>query len=112
MFRSVKDARFVRIALLAAGVLVVTGSFGLHPEPEHLAPAAAGAGWNGPAGSLETNPHICFACLALRSVPLPRLSAVVLAPRATEPASAAATLSLLGRLDSHPREGRAPPSLA
>lgn len=111
MFRSIKTAPIVRAALLVAGVLAVSGSFGLHPEPEHLGSTTTGVEWSRPAGALEANPHICFACLAHRSIPLPHLFASAPAPRAASLAAPLASPSLLARLESHPREGRAPPSL-
>jgi hypothetical protein len=111
MFRSIKTAPIVRAALLVAGVLAVTSSFGLHPEPEHNGPAAAGVEWSRAGGALEENPHICFACLAHRSIPLPHLFTSVPAPRAAADPAPPASTSPLARLESHPREGRAPPSL-
>ncbi|HJW13860.1 MAG TPA: hypothetical protein VJ776_04140 [Thermoanaerobaculia bacterium] len=104
--------RFGQAALLLAGFLAVSGSFGLHPEPERSPIAAAtGEEWSAPDGLSDATPHICLACLAHRSVPLPRLSAVVLALRAAAPMAPAAAPSPPARLEGHPREGRAPPAL-
>jgi hypothetical protein len=112
MFRTSRVARFGQIALLIAGFLAVSGSFGLHPEPEGASlSASAGTEWTGLNGFGETGSHVCFACLAHRSIPLPRLSAVVLALRSTAPAAPAAAPCRLARLEGHPREGRAPPVL-
>jgi hypothetical protein len=33
MFRALRKTRTAQLALLIAGVLAVSGSFGLHPEP-------------------------------------------------------------------------------
>jgi len=112
MILSLRIARLGRAAALVAGFLAVAGSFGLHPEPQRVAPAAAvEAQWSAPAGNLETSPHVCLACLAHRSIPLPRLSAVDLTPRPAASASPSAAPAPLARLESHPREGRAPPAL-
>ena len=111
MFRLSRISRLARVIALAAGVLAVGGSFGLHPEPDSVSPAPAQDQWATPSTSAETSPHACLACLAHRAVPLPRLSAVVFAPRPASPASISADPVPLARLESKPREGRAPPAL-
>ena len=112
MIRSSKIARTGRIAALLAGFLSVAGGFGLHPEPVTLSPAPdARIEWIGPAGGADASPHICLACLAHRTIPLPRLTAVVLAPRPAVCAAAFAPIVSIARLESHPAEGRAPPAL-
>ena len=113
MLLAMKNARFGQIALLIAGFLAIAGSFGLHPEP--------GPGLTGPSSSSAPGyvadssagktPHECLACLAHRSISLPRLAAVVLRPASAVRASVSRAPSLIARLDAHPREGRAPPAL-
>lgn len=112
MIRSPKTARLGRVAALLAGFLSVAGSFGLHPEPVADSPSPpAQAGWAAPGADLDATPHVCLACLAHRSVPLPRLSSVVLAPRPVAPTAACAAAIPLARLEAPPSEGRAPPRL-
>jgi hypothetical protein len=111
MFRALRKTRFAQIVLLAAGLLAVSGSFGLHPEPEgRTASFATGDGWDALDRS-GAAPHDCLLCLAHKSLSLPRLSAAVLQPGSAVHAAPVAASSLLGRLEGHPREGRAPPVL-
>src|SRR6266508_5183680 len=113
MFRALRNARFVQIVLLTAGVLAVSGSFGLHPEPEGSgARVTTGDSWNALGRAGAAAPHDCLLCLAHKSISLPRLSAVVLQPGSAVHATPIAAPSLLLRLDAHPREGRAPPALS
>jgi hypothetical protein len=112
MFLSMKKARFGQFALILAGFLAVSGSFGLHPEPEPAlgaAMASAGAEWHAPELNAETSPHACVACLSHRSISLPPPAAVVLQPASAVTPSLDADHSTLGRLEVQAREGRAPP---
>jgi hypothetical protein len=112
MIRSPKIARLGRVAALLAGFLSVAGSFGLHPEPVAVSPAApAQAEWAVPAADIDATPHVCLACLSHRSVPLPRLSSVVLAPRHVAATATCTATAPLARLESPPSEGRGPPAL-
>jgi hypothetical protein len=112
MFRALKKVRTAQIVLLVAGFLAVSGSFGLHPEPEGpAARVAAGEGWNALDRSGTATKHDCYLCLSHKSVSLPRLTAVVLEAGSAVTARPVADCSPLGRLESHPREGRAPPAL-
>ncbi|HSP93041.1 MAG TPA: hypothetical protein VLU06_00725 [Thermoanaerobaculia bacterium] len=112
MFRVLRKARFAQIVLLTAGILAVSGSFGLHPEPEgRAARVATGDGWSALDRAGTTAPHDCLLCLAHKSLSLPRLSAAVLQRGSAVHAAPAAASSLLGRLEGHPHEGRAPPVL-
>src|SRR5262245_3888831 len=110
MIRSSRFTRFGRAAALAAGILAVVGSFGLHPEPESTAGAPAHPEWASASAAAETAPHTCLACLAHRAIPLPRLNAVVFAPRPAAPAAVTADPVPIARLEAKPREGRAPPA--
>lgn len=113
MFLSLRKARFGQLALMIAGFLAVSGSFGMHPEPEpaQAVAAVAGSGWNTVDRTEENNPHACIACLSHRSISLPRLAAVVLQPASAVARASDAAPSPLGRLEVRPREGRAPPTL-
>jgi hypothetical protein len=112
MFPSMRKARFGQFALLIAGFLAISGSFGLHPEPElGQAAATAAAEWHAPELGAETNSHICVACLSHRSISLPRPAAVVLQPASAVAPPLDAAPSSLGRLEVQAREGRAPPAL-
>ena len=112
MFPSMRRARFGQLALILAGFLAVSGSFGLHPEAEPgQAAATAGAGWHAPELGADTNPHACVACLSHRSISLPRPAAVVLQPASAVTPTLDSAPSLLGRLEVQAREGRAPPAL-
>jgi hypothetical protein len=113
MFQALRNARAVQLVLLLASVLAVSGAFGLHPEPEGSATRVAlRYGWNALDDSVASESHDCYLCLSHRSVSLPRLSAVVLEAGSVIGAKTAAASSPLGRLESHPREGRAPPALS
>ncbi len=91
MFRALSRARFAQIVLLAAGLLAVSGSFGLHPEPEALGRSASrpatvgvlsiGSG-DGRAARLLPLPRaqIAFASPALRGRAPARRSAVHATP--------------------------------
>src|SRR5229473_5668874 len=95
MLRTFRSLRLGQMALAIASVLAVTGSLGLHPEPAvaHSQQTSDGsAQWQAPGGQDNTN-HDCLACLAHRSVSLPRLSGVVLEP------GSAVTLSFCRRID-------------
>lgn len=113
MFLSMRRARFGQFALMIAGFLAISGSFGLHPEPDPgltAASASSSPRWVADRIASEA-PHECLACLAHRSISLPRLAAVVLQPGSAVRAILSRAPSLLARLDAHPREGRAPPAL-
>jgi hypothetical protein len=111
MLRVLRRARFGRIALVLASLLAVTGSLGLHPEPGDVRAAPAGfvAGHAAPS---EAGAHDCLACLAHRSVPLTRLSGVVLAPGPTVLFFFASRAWRPLPTQSRTHEGRAPPALA
>jgi hypothetical protein len=113
MFLSMKKARFGQFTLILAGFLAVSGSFGLHPEPEAAqAPSAAfGSEWHALDRTGEANPHVCLACLSHRSLSLPRPAALVLQPASAVRPTVEASPSPLGRLEVQSREGRAPPVL-
>lgn len=111
MICSSRITRLGRAVALAAGILAVIGSFGLHPEPDSTPAAPAHPEWASAPVSAETAPHACLACLAHRAIPLPRLDAVVFAPRPAAPAAVAADPVPIARLEAKPREGRAPPAL-
>jgi hypothetical protein len=111
MFRSSRIARLGRVAALVAGILAVGGSFGLHPEPAASAPATTHPEWSVSGAGAEAAPHVCLACLAHRSIPLPRLTSVVFTPRPVVRIAPSTETSPVARLESRSREGRAPPSL-
>lgn len=112
MFLSMRKARFGQLALMIAGFLAISGSFGLHPEPEAAQSVAiTGISWNALDQTGETNPHLCVACLSHRSISLPRLAAVVLQPASAVTPAPDVAPSLLGRLEVQSREDRAPPVL-
>lgn len=116
MLRALRAERFARFLLLAAALLAVSGSFGLHPEPGGNAAGTPAdirdAGLWTPASIDVADADVCLACLAHRSVSLsalcvftPTAARVIGAPDAR----AARPLSLYNpRLD----DGRAPPPLA
>ena len=114
MVLSMRKARFGQFALILAGFLAVSGSFGLHPEPEPgqaAGMASAGTEWHAPELAAETNPHVCVACLSHRSISLTRPAAVVLQPASAVTPTLDAAPSRLGRLEVQACEGRAPPAL-
>jgi len=111
MLLKLRTARLAHLALALACLLAVTGSVGLHPEPEGASDGlVSGAGGMWKATQPPPGPtHGCLACLAHRSVPLARLSGVVL-----QPGACIGTLSPLPvqhRTAFAPslHEGRAPP---
>jgi hypothetical protein len=110
MMHSSRITRFGHAVALAAGILAVIGSFGLHPEPESAASPPAQPEWASTTTADEAAPHACLACLAHRAIPLPRLNAVVFVPRPASPAAVSADPVPIARLEAKPREGRAPPA--
>src|SRR5262245_52581467 len=112
MLSRLRIARLAHLALGLACLLAVTGSVGLHPEPEGTAENSAVSVtgiWKTPQAPGAPS-HGCLACLAHRSIPLTRLFGMVLAPVAC-----VGTLSLLPTTHlsagaSAPHEGRAPPA--
>jgi hypothetical protein len=118
MLRLIQSVRLARALMLATGVLVVIGSFGLHPEPgaggaalSRVSAAAEGAAWSADAPK-STNSHDCPACLTHRPVSIARLAGVPLhtetrlaslaAPEVRRPTSQAA----------RPYKDRAPPAVS
>jgi len=112
MLSRLRTARLAHLALGLACLLAVTGSVGLHPEPDGVSEDSAVSVtgiWKIPPPPGAPS-HGCLACLAHRSVPLTRLSGVVLTPVArvgTLPLLPAPHLSARA---SAPHEGRAPPA--
>ena len=84
MLWKLRAARLAHLALAVACLLAVTGSVGLHPEPDGVSDRVVSSA----SGTFKTPQpppgpsHGCLACLAHRSVPLARLSGVVLQPGA------------------------------
>lgn len=118
MLRLIQSARLARVLVLAAGVLVVTGSFGLHPEPvaggavlSPVCAAAGGAAWSADAPRSPTS-HDCPACLTHRPVSTARQAGV---PLHTETRLAALAASEVRRPASQavrPYKNRAPPAVS
>jgi hypothetical protein len=111
MFSTLRTARLGQLAFALACVLAITGSVGLHPEPTGFSPEEnrSGAAWNSPQAP-DRPTHSCLACLAHRTVSLPRLFGVVLAPGATVASAARPRSPLPASLAATPHEGRAPPA--
>ena len=112
MLSRLRTARLAHLALGLACLLAVTGSIGLHPEPdgsgENKTVSLTGI-WEIPQPPGAAS-HGCLACLAHRSIPLTPLCGVVLAP-----VTRVGMLSLLpaphfSARASGPHEGRAPPA--
>ena len=102
-----RESGFARVLLLVAGLLAVSASFGLHPEP------AAAVSSPAPAWSSHVAPplasHGCPACLTHRPVSLARLTAVVLQPESTVPSPVVVFVRRLDRPEARPHQNRAPP---
>jgi hypothetical protein len=114
MLRRLRKARFGQIALVIASLLAITGSFGLHPEPGTTTAATARDGfvsWHGPQAP-DGASHDCLACLAHRTVTLPRPSGVVLQPVAAVTLLSAPRSGRPLTVDRRTHEGRAPPAVA
>src|SRR5260370_39716643 len=114
MLRTFRSLRLGQMELAIASVLAVTSSLGLHPEPAFAHSRQSSDGsvhWQAPGGQDSTT-HDCLACLAHRSLSLPRLSGVVLEP------GTGITLSLCRRTErplpapGRTHAGRAPPASA
>ncbi|HTD51607.1 MAG TPA: hypothetical protein VK780_01160 [Thermoanaerobaculia bacterium] len=113
MFRTLRIARFVQVALAVACVLAVTGSVGLHPEPggASAADASHGSAWKRPQPP-DGPSHGCLACLAYRSIPLARLFGFVLQPGACAVSATPSPTPPVLAVASAPHEGRAPPAFS
>ncbi len=112
MFQALRRSRYGQTVLALAGVLAISSSFGLHPEPAcavALRTADSAPVWTLAEASNGAT-HGCLACLAHRSVSLPRLSGVVLQPGASVAAAAARPTSPPASLETAPHQGRAPPA--
>lgn len=116
MLSACRAARSGRILLLAAALLAVAGSFGLHPEPgiegregrEGRLASSVAPEWN--AGvSADAVAHGCLACLAHRSVSLAGLAVFVPASNASHPAPPAVPVEPVRVLAARTVDGRAPP---
>jgi predicted component of type VI protein secretion system len=106
MLRLIREAGFARALVLVAGLLAVSASFGLHPEPASgRAPAPA---WSSGALGAPAS-HACPACLAQRQVSIARLTAIVLQVESSVPAPAVPELARPDRLAARPQRDRAPP---
>ena len=111
MFQALRRSRYGQTVLALAGLLAISSSFGLHPEPaQAAAPVAAEPG---PALGVpqlaNAGTHGCLACLAHRSVSLPRLSGVILQPGVRVAAAVTRPAPRPANLETAPYEGRAPP---
>jgi hypothetical protein len=111
MLLKLRTARLAHLTLALACLLAVTGSVGLHPEPDGASDgfvSGAGGTWKAPQPPPGPS-HGCLACLAHRSVPLDRLSGVVLQPGAC--IGTLAPIAPQHRTTFEPalHEGRAPP---
>ncbi|MGH9317826.1 MAG: hypothetical protein ACRD1P_12065 [Thermoanaerobaculia bacterium] len=111
MFPALRKSRYGQTVLALAGLLAISSSFGLHREPECA--AARRAGNSTPVWTLvdafNHATHGCLACLAHRSVSLPRLSGVILQPGVSVAAAVTRPAPRPANLETAPYEGRAPP---
>ena len=108
MFVRLRNTPLVRAALLAAGLLAVAASFGLHPEPAGGERVAAHRGLSS-AHTDETS-HGCTACL--KHVPVvvgpPAGAASALLTRAA--LAIFSSFDFAGRRAGRDLSGRSPPS--
>jgi len=112
MFPALRKSRSTQTALALAGALAISSSLGLHPEPA-CDPSLLAAGSQPAVGVLDFDhaaSHGCMACLAHRSVSLPRLAGAVLQPGPRVAAFSAQRLSNPPGLETATHEGRAPPA--
>jgi hypothetical protein len=108
MFRQMRSARAVHLALSIAALLAIGGSFGLHPEP------GAGAGTPS-AGGISTvkdvaSPHGCLACLTHGVALVSPLAGIIPDGAASTPSSLVFELDPSGRLSGRNHSGRSPPA--
>jgi hypothetical protein len=111
MFLTLRRSRYGRTLLAFAAALAICGSFGLHPEPACAAAPSARDSvplWSVVAAA-DGESHACLACLAHRSVSLPRLTGVVLQPGVSVAAFSARLAPHPANSKTAPHEGRAPP---
>src|SRR6266568_1486178 len=112
MLRTFRSLRLGQMALAIASVLAVTGSLGLHPEPaaaDSRQTSDGSAQWQAPGGE-DNATHDCLACLAHRSLSLPRLSGVVLEPGTAVPLSFCRRTERPLPAPGRTHAGRAPPA--
>ena len=112
MLPRLSTASLAHLALGLACLLAVTGSIGLHPEPdasgENRTVSLTGI-WEIPQPPGAAS-HGCLACLAHRSIPLTQLCGVVLAPVTCVGTPSLLPAPHLSARASAPHEGRAPPA--
>jgi hypothetical protein len=114
MLRRLRYTRFGQVVLGIAGVLAITGSFGLHPEPASGATARRGTplpGWS-EGSAISERSHGCPACLAHRTAPIARLIVALVAPAAPVREGDTAPVAPLHASPPLPHDGRAPPRRA
>src|SRR5262249_22510619 len=112
MLWKVRTARLAHLALAVACLFGVTGSVGLHPEPDgasNVILTTASGTWKTPQPPPGPS-HGCLACLAHRSIPLARLSGVVLQPGACVGTIAPLPQPHQPTFEPALHEGRAPPA--
>ncbi|MGH9363913.1 MAG: hypothetical protein ACRD1B_01415 [Thermoanaerobaculia bacterium] len=108
MLQKPRKSRLARALLLAAGLLAVLASFGLHPEPEAAAASSGTPAWS--AQVARTSPsHECPACLTHRPFSPALLTAVVLRPQSIVAPAAVFLAAWPERHEVRPHQNRAPP---
>lgn len=109
MLQRLRQSGSARAFLFAAGLLAVSASFGLHPEPASD-PGASGRlpSWAATA-ALTAASHECPACLAHRPLALARPSPIVLRPLSLVAKAAVLVVKSPDLREPRPRQNRAPP---
>jgi len=109
MFRWVRCASVVRLALGVAVLASIAAGFGLHPEPADSGIAPAGAGIAAKA-AIPPVSHGCLACLTCGAAIVRPLAAVILCSAASVPAQFSVDSDLSSRPAGRDLSGRSPPS--
>ena len=112
MFQPLRRSGYGQTVFALAALLAISSAFGMHPEPTSARPLPSVDSsplWT-PVDVSDQVSHGCLACLAHRSVSLPRLCGAVLEPGASVTTAVARPTPQPADIKTAPHQGRAPPA--
>ena len=108
MFERLNRAPLARAALLAAGILAVIASVGLHPEPFGSERVSAHRGLA--SAHTDEGAHACPACLTHAAALVSPAAGLPMAAPLLSSLGLSANVLAVGRLAGRDLSGRSPPS--